>query len=293
MTRRAVLVSGAAALTLAACSSKSDGGGAGSADDTTAPTASLLALFTPNGYITAQAPQRLAFAIADPQGGMTKTGPNPLTFTITGPGGTHSTQRAAAHSQGLPYTYYPLHFTPPKAGDYTAEATVDGSKATATFAVVAKGAADVPGPTDKLPAMQTPTVANHLGVDPICTQDPVCKLHAVSLNDALGQGKPVAYLVATPKFCQTGICGPVLDVLEATAPDYVDKITFIHQEVYQSAKQAAEKGNAATLTKAVQALKLQSEPVLFVTGRDGVIRHRLDTAYDRTELRQVLDDVLA
>lgn len=291
LTRRAVLVGGVSAVALAACSSKSS---TGSASGTTSkPTGSLLAFFPLNGYITAQVPQRVAFGVANPGGGLAKTGPDPLAFTITGPGGSRSVQKVALHGHDLPNAYYPIYFTPPKAGNYTVSTIFDGSKISATFSVGAKGSSDVPGPTDKMPAMVTPTVDDHLGVDPICTQDPACPLHTVTLKDALATAKPVAFLVGTPKFCQTGICGPVLQVLETTAPDYADRVTFIHQEVYQSAKQAAEDGPSATLTKAVQELNMQSEPVLWIIGGDGIIRYRLDAAYDEKELRSALDDVLA
>lgn len=256
-------------------------------------TASLLALFPLNNYITAGVPQRVAFAVTDPGGGLTAKGSSSLEFTVTDPDGKLTTQKVTGRSSGLPYTYYPIRFTPAKAGNFTVAATVDGSEVTATFTVGAKGSSDVPGPTDPLPSMQSPTTEDHLGVDPICTQDPQCPLHATSLDVSLGEAKPVVYLVATPKFCQTGVCGPVLDVLEKTAADYTDKITFIHQEVYQSAAEAAEKGATATLTSQVQELHIQSEPVLFITDADGVIRHRLDSVYDHTELSEALDDVLA
>lgn len=276
---------------LAACGSKGDDA---STDDTsTQVTGSLLALFPLNDYITAEVPQRVAFAVADPRGGLTAKGPRSLAFTITDPGGADTVQKVTGHGVGLPYTYYPIRFTPAKAGNFTVAATVDGSKVTATFTVGAKGSSNVPGPTDAMPSMKSPTTTDALGVDPICTQDPACPLHTVSLDAALAQKKPVVYLVATPKFCQTGVCGPVLEVLEAVVADYRDKVTFIHQEVYQSAKAAAEKGTAAPLAEQVRTLHLESEPVLFVTDASGTVRHRLDSVYDHVELTAALDDVLA
>src|SRR3546814_11078234 len=80
-------------------------------------------------------------------------------------------------------------------------------------------AADLSGvkPGDAIPAVATPPPTDARGVNPICTAEPACPLHDVSLADALGEGRPIALLVATPAFCQIAICGPVLDVLlEAT-----------------------------------------------------------------------------
>jgi hypothetical protein len=42
------------------------------------------------------------------------------------------------------------------------------------------------------------------------------------------------------------------------------------------------------VTEAVKAYELPFEPVLYVAGADGVIRARLDSIYDGTELGAVL-----
>ncbi len=253
-----------------------------------------MALFPLNDHITAGVPQRIAFGLADPRGGgLSADGPDQVDFTIVAPDGSTTTQTATAHHQDLPFVYYPIRFTPDAAGNFTVEAVVEGDEVNAVFTIAEEGASPVPGPGDPLPSMASPTVEAHLGVDPICTRDPHCDLHQVSLDTALGEARPVVYLVATPKFCQMGVCGPVLDVLESVVGDYADRVTFIHQEVYRSATEAAEKGAAATLTEQVEQLELLSEPVLFITDRDGVIRHRLDTAYDRVELTESLEDVLS
>src|SRR3546814_12918171 len=68
-------------------------------------------------------------------------------------------------------------------------------------------------PGDAIPAVATPTPTDARGVNPICTAEPACPLHDVSLADALGEGRPIALLVATPAFCQIAICRPVLALL--------------------------------------------------------------------------------
>ena len=65
-----------------------------------------------------------------------------------------------------------------------------------------------------LPPFDTPTVEDGRGVNPICTREPACPLHDVSTqSSALSAGQPVAYLIGTPAYCQTAVCGPVLDLL--------------------------------------------------------------------------------
>lgn len=295
VTRRAVLVGGASALILAACAPKSSSEGSDDDKSTEQATVALAPLFGQNGYITAEVPQRVAFHAIFMDGSKDTTPPDPLEITITVDGHDPIVQQVQAHGRDLAPapTYYPVHFTPPAGGRYTATATLDGQEVSTVFDVGDKGSSDIPGPGDALPAMVTPTTEDGQGVDPICTQTPECHLHAVSLDDALGEGRPVAYLVATPKFCQTGSCGPVLDVLEQVTGDYTDKVTFIHQEVYQSAKEAAEDGANAELTAPLRQMNMISEPVLYITGSDGVLAYRLDTVYDEAELRAALDDVTA
>lgn len=277
-------------MALAACSK---GGSSATSPPTTTITASLLAFFPLDGYMTVGTPERLAFGVADAGGTLTTKTPSELTLTLTAPKGDGTTVNAVAHREGLPWSYYPMTYTPTAPGNHTVTATVDGQKVSATFTVGAKGSSKVPEPGQKMPALVTPTTDKTLGVDPICTQDPPCPLHTVSLDGALERAKPVAYLVATPKFCQTGICGPVLQVLESVRAEFADRVTFIHQEVYQSAAQAAEKGANATLTKAVTDLDLASEPVLFLIDKGGIVKHRLDAAYDKQEVRDALNGMLS
>ena len=52
-----------------------------------------------------------------------------------------------------------------------------------------------------------------------------------SLTAAIAAARPIAFLVGTPEFCQTGVCGPVLDLLVEQAPDHPE-IQFVHAEVY-------------------------------------------------------------
>ncbi|MGE0307777.1 MAG: hypothetical protein AB7Q27_18680, partial [Acidimicrobiia bacterium] len=59
------------------------------------------------------------------------------------------------------------------------------------------------------------------------------------------------YLVGTPAFCQTGICGPVLDVMIDIAADYPD-LQFIHAEVYTDDTATSLEPEAGTPTASVR-----------------------------------------
>ncbi|HMJ77940.1 MAG TPA: hypothetical protein VK507_18305, partial [Iamia sp.] len=144
----------------------------------------------------------------------------------------------------------------------------------------------IPRPGQPLPPTPTPTVAEDRGVDPICTQDPPCPLHEVDLETALG-AEPLAVLVSTPAFCQTAICGPVLDIFVAAQADTPD-VTFVHVEVFASADEVEAEGPEATLAPAVMAWKLPYEPCLFLVAADGTVAERLDVIYDTDELAEAL-----
>lgn len=291
MSRRSLLAGGVGMVVLSACSSSAN------SVKHVAPSSdadfSLMPFFDQNSYLQLGSAQRACFGLGDRQGALLDDTPDELVFTWQGETGKATKVRVARHNEGLPRAYYPVRFTPEAAGTYTLTTTYRDQPMRATVVVNAAGSDPVPGSGQPMPKLATPTLAEPLGIAPICTRDPVCPLHDVSLETALGAGKPVAFLVSTPKFCQVAICGPVLEVLLAAHKTYGDRITFIHQEVYQSATEAAEKGAAAALAPAVTELKLPYEPSLFLVGADGDVTQRLDLIYDAAELRKALDALVA
>jgi hypothetical protein len=189
------------------------------------------------------------------------------------------------HNQDLERPYYPL-VTELPAGQYQVTfVTPDGTAIEpAFFTVQEPGSVAVPVEGQAMPSFPTPTTAATLDVTPICTQQPPCPFHEVSFDEALASGTPVALLVGTPAYCATGICGPVLGLLESAAAPYGDRLTVIHAEVYTD-------DTLQTTTGAVQSLGLDYEPSLFVIDASGTLRHRLDVIYDATELAAALTDV--
>lgn len=292
LSRRTILTGGAAALVLAGCGS-SNKGGAGTASDSGGGATggrALVALFGQDSVMAGR-PQRIAFAIGDSQGALISGGPSVLDLELSVEGHTVGRLRGARHRDGLPRAYYPIELAVPKAGFYTVKGTVGREPVEAAFQVVDKVA--LPQVGDRLPVIDTPTTADHRGVDPICSRNRVCPFHRINARDVIGKGKPVALLVSTPAFCQVEICGPVLDLLVAEGHRRGTSITCIHTEVYRSGKAAAANLASAQLAPAVQALRLPFEPCLFVLGPDGRVKVRLDNIFDAVELRQALEAATA
>lgn len=167
-------------------------------------------------------------------------------------------------------------------GLYTARIDLTQSGPTAIVAVTADGTATGHGafevrtpetsqllvPGDAAPAVPTPTPADLLGVQALCTRRPPCSMHELSLDDVIGQ-RPVMVEFSTPAYCQVAICGPSVDVFDQvrTSRDWGDTAR-IHVEVYADAGE--------TLLDAVQRWSLPSEPWLFAVNRDGTIADRAD-----------------
>jgi len=296
-----VLLGGAGALLLAACG---DGGGDRSSPRTggsttdgepTSSDRSLLAFFDGRSTLVPGRLQRAPFGIGDRDGALVKDGPAALSFTVVDqakrPVG--EPVRVDRHDAGLPRAYYPVPVTVPKAGFYGVTTTVGGERLEAAFEVSPADQVAVPGAGDAMPVLDTPTTAAPGGVDPVCTRQPVCPLHDESLRTALGASRPVALLVSTPAYCQTAICGPVLDVLLSQRDDFAERVTFLHAEVFRNGREVEREGTSAAPTPIMGALSLTFEPCLLLVGSDGRILRRVDVIFDEVELRRSLEELVA
>lgn len=283
------IVGAAGGLGLAACGDD-DGGGDTASDPTDAPVTdlSLIAMLDAASSLAGGEAARVPLGLADVDGALVSDGPATLAFSVQDEAGDEvAAVEAPRRDEGLTQAFYPVIFTPPAAGVFRLVTEVDGSSVEAVIQVSEVDDIAIPRVGEPLPAVATPTVTEARGVDPICTQEPACPLHEVDLAEALGAG-PVAVLVSTPAFCQTAICGPVLDLFVAAAEAHPD-ITFVHVEVYASATEVEEQGLQAPLAPAVDEWGLPFEPCLFLVDGDGTLAERLDVIYDATEL----DDGLA
>lgn len=292
MPSRRQFVVGAAALSLlGACGSDGGGSADGGADGSASDELSLVRFYGP--FFAAGASARVPFGVSDADGILPADRvPDEILVRVLDPDGEtlEDELRAALHADGLPRPYYAVEFTPEAPGFYDLQAEVDGVEVISQLQVVE---ADDPtiaarlGPGDSLPALETPTVDDPQGITPICTREPMCDLHDRSVAELLGEG-PIALLVSTPAFCQTVICGPILDLLLDIVPDFPD-VSFVHAEVYRNPSENAVPPGPDDFAPIIGALGLPYEPVFYVTDADGTIVERLDYIFDSGEMRRVLE----
>jgi len=296
ITRRSLLVGAAGAagvVVLAACGGSDDAGGDDAIPGTTGAGAvsdvNLLPIFPQDGLLVTGSEQRLPFTLADAAGAPLDDVPAELEFVVQTADGEDVGDpiTVARRDQGIPTAYFPLLFTFPEAGDYQVAGSIDGEDLEPrAFRVSEPDAVQVPQPGQPMIPVDTPTVDDARGIDPICTRDPDCDLHGVTLTQALDSGTAVALIIATPEFCQTAICGPVLDILltqQAAFPD----ITMVHAEVYKN-PEAVDNVAEADLAPVINGYHLGYEPVLFLANPDGTIAVRLDTIFDESEVAEAL-----
>jgi hypothetical protein len=185
---------------------------------------------------------------------------------------------AERHDENLATPYWPFRLSIDEPGVY--QLVLDGGPSEgAAVQVNPRDSIGVPKVGDTIPALDTPTVADPRGVDPLCTRTPEpCPLHGVSLREALALQRPIVYLIGTPAHCSTGTCTPALDAMLALSDEFGDAATFIHAEVY------ADRA-ATTPAPAITEFAMTYEPALFVTDANGTVVDRLDAVFDARELR--------
>jgi len=197
-----------------------------------------------------------------------------------------SQSKLTVHDDEISTPYYPMTMTLPEAGDYEIRAAF--SEIPVGFRASARDKVPLVQVGDPVRTVDTPTTANALGVSPICTRTPTqCALHGVSFAEVIKTKGPTALLISTPGFCQTAVCGPVLELLVDEQANF-PKIRMVHAEVYIDPQEfASGKANPRT-TPAVQTYGLSYEPSLVIANADGIVVSRLDFTWDRAELRAAL-----
>ena len=145
----------------------------------------------------------------------------------------------------------------------------------------------IPRQGEKAPVIHTPT-AQDAGGDPskITTRNPPDTQNKVDYADALGK-EPIVLLFATPRFCQSRVCGPVVDVAEQAKEKYGDKAAFIHMEIYN------DNDPGQDVRPQVRAFHLPSEPYLFAIDRRGTVRDAVEGAFGLKLMHEAVDKAIA
>ncbi|HEY6731398.1 MAG TPA: hypothetical protein VI039_10265 [Solirubrobacterales bacterium] len=177
----------------------------------------------------------------------------------------------------------------PAAGKWRVAAIIreDGElKGTPLPSVVVGEFERVPRPGQPAPKIHTPT-AQDVGGDlsKITTRTPPDSQNKVDYADTLGK-EPIVLLFATPEFCQSRVCGPVVDVAEQAKQELGDKAAFIHMEIYN------ENDPAKGVRPQVRAFHLPTEPYLFTIDREGTVRAAVEGPFGLKLMHESIDKAI-
>ncbi len=146
--------------------------------------------------------------------------------------------------------------------------------------------AKIPRPGDKAPLIETPT-AKSVGGDlaKLTTRIPPDTQNKVNYAEVLGK-EPILLLFATPQFCQSRVCGPVVDVAQQVQHEFEGKANFIHMEIYN------ENDPSQGVRPQVRRFHLPTEPWLFAINREGVVSAAIEGAFGTSLMHKTVEKVV-
>lgn len=173
---------------------------------------------------------------------------------------------------------YVANFDIPGPGKYFLLAEpVGGTRIQGVGNVVVEERTKSPAVGERAFPSKTPTLEDAPADELTTRKPPDTELLRVSVADALARKQPFVVAFATPKFCASRTCGPVVDVVDAVRRR-VPGVEFIHVEIYE------ENNPALGVNRWVREWKLPTEPWVFLVGRDGRIEAKFEGAVSEREL---------
>lgn len=141
---------------------------------------------------------------------------------------------------------------------------------------------------DEAPRVATPTLAT---TDPedLTTDFPIHEpFYVLSLDEALDNGRKTVAIFATPAFCTSAACGPMMRQTKEISAAYPE-VNWVHVEVYEGFNEDGFAPDLEHLAPAVVEYRLPSEPWIFVMDETGTVVSRIEGVLADGELEALLD----
>jgi hypothetical protein len=184
---------------------------------------------------------------------------------------------------------YVAHLRAPTPGTYWVLAKPHGATIAGLGNLVVRQRTYSPAVGAKAPRSNTPTLTSTGGrLAPLSTSThPDRALYSTSVAKELAAHEPFVVAFATPKFCTSRTCGPVVDVVSHVRGQLARSgVGFIHVEVYE------RNDPARGYNRWMREWGLQSEPWIFLVGRDGRIKAKFEGSVSADELRSAVESHL-
>lgn len=146
----------------------------------------------------------------------------------------------------------------------------------------------------KATSTSTPVATTDAKVAEICTRNPVDRMHYISLDKALTNGKPTVVNFGTPLLCESRLCGPVIDEQMLVFEKYGSKkANFIHiEEFLPGADLQPPPATEDNIAEPFKAWGFDSEPWIIVIDRRGIITARFEGPVVASEIEAALQPLL-
>jgi hypothetical protein len=242
---------------------------------------------------------RISFLVVDPRGRVVATPRARVWIARSLRDKPFTTTTARLEPIGVPgvstgadaKSIYVAHVHLPAAGHYRLVARPIGGKERITVLgdVVVQARSASPAVGSRAYPSRSPTLASTGGrTAPLTTSVPPDRsLLRTSVAAALAAKHPFVVTFATPRYCESRVCGPVVDVVDHVRKRYTHTpVRFIHVEIYK------DNNPSKGPNRWVQQWHLPGEPWTFLVGRDGRIKAKFQGSVSMTELGQAVSRLL-
>jgi hypothetical protein len=107
----------------------------------------------------------------------------------------------------------------------------------------------------------------------------------VDFAEVLGK-EPILLLFTTPQFCQSRVCGPVVDVARQAQQEFEGKANFIHMEIYN------DNEPSQGVRSQVRKFHLATEPTLFAIDREGKVGAVIQGGFGTELMHETVEKVI-
>ncbi len=192
----------------------------------------------------------------------------------------------------VPYWVIAPEFPTP--GIWGLQATItlaDGTVTTSDFVVDIKPEVDVVSIGEPAPLSQNRTLADVPDLATLTSDwEPQEALYLQTVADAIATGQPTVVSFATPAFCQTIFCAPVINTIKDAQTKLGADANFIHIEVFGNHADVEDFADLEFVPE-MEEWGLRTEPWTFVIDGAGIVTHQLQGPVSLREIQLALESL--
>jgi hypothetical protein len=184
---------------------------------------------------------------------------------------------------------YVAHLDIPEGGTYQVTIDADGYNTAGPVGFIASEDPPLVQPGEQAPPSVTKVAADYPDLSVMTSDpDPDPGMYQMTVEQAVTDNTPAVVVFATPAFCVSQTCGPLLDQVKSYRPDYPG-VDFVHVEIYDDLQ--VKSFDELTAVPATNDWGLPSEPWVFVVDADGRVTASFEGAASDAEVRAAIDAV--